>query len=286
MQEGKKKLLLALTRFIPDELYLRMAYRAVTGKKLHLNPPVTYNEKLQWLKLHDRKPEYTDMVDKYEVRRFVAERVGEKYLVGVLGVWEKAEDIDFAKLPDQFVLKCTHDCGGLVICRDKASLDIDATRRKLNECLKTNFYWQGREWPYKNVKPRIYAEEYLADAGDTQLSDYKVFCFDGRPQLIQVDYDRYNGHKRQFFDCEWNRMDISFHFPSDTTKVISRPAVLEEMLELARRLSAGFPHLRTDFYIVGERLYVGEMTFFHGTGFGKWSPEGTDAWLGQFLKIQ
>ena len=122
--------------------------------------------------------------------------------------------------------------------------------------------------------------------GDSQLSDYKVFCFDGKPQLIQVDYDRYNGHKRQFFDCDWNRMGISFHFPSDTTKVIPRPSVLEKMLELAQKLSAGFPHLRTDFYIVGERLYVGEMTFFHGTGFGKWWPEGTDGWLGQFLKIQ
>lgn len=286
MQEGKKKMLLALTRFIPDELYLRMAYRAVTGKKLHLNPPITYNEKLQWLKLHDRKPEYTDMVDKYEVREFVAGRVGEKYLVGVLGVWDKAEDIDFAALPDQFVLKCTHDCGGLIICRDKAELDIEEAKRKLNECLKTNFYWQGREWPYKNVKPRIYAEEYLADVGDSQLTDYKVFCFDGKPQLIQVDYDRYTGHKRQFFDCDWNRLDISFHFLSDTTKQISRPPVLEDMLELARQLSAGFPHLRTDFYIVGNRLYVGEMTFFHGTGFGKWWPEGTDVWLGQFLKIQ
>ena len=186
------------------------------------------------------------MVDKYEVRQFVADRVGEEYLVDVLGVWNKADEIDFDKLPDRFVLKCTHDCGGLVICRDKASLDIDATRRKLDACLKTNFYWQGREWPYKNVMPRIYAEAYLSDSGDTQLTDYKVFCFDGHPQMIQVDYDRFNGHKRQFFDCEWNRMDISFHFPSDTSKVIPKPAQLEEMLELAGKLSAGFPYLRTD----------------------------------------
>lgn len=286
MDNKTKHLILSLTRIIPDELYLRMAYRAVTGKRLHLNPPVTFDEKLQWLKLHDRKPEYTSMVDKYEVRKFVAERVGSKYLVDALGVWNRAEDIDFTALPDQFVLKCTHDCGGLVICRDKGALNLDATRTKLNECLKTNFYWQGREWPYKNVKPRIYAEAYLSDLGDTQLSDYKVFCFDGKPELIQVDYDRYSGHKRQFFDCSWNRLDISFHFPSDSTKVIQKPDVLDEMLELAAKLSAGFPHLRTDFYIVGNRLYVGEMTFFHGTGFGQWWPEETDAWLGQFLKIQ
>ena len=280
-----KSTVLALTRFIPDELYLRIAYRCVTGKILHLNPPVTYNEKLQWLKLHNRQPEYTAMVDKYEARKFVASRVGQKYLVKTLGVWEKAEDINFELLPEKFVLKCTHDCGGLVICRDKSKLDVSAARKRLNECLKTNFYYQGREWPYKNVKPRIYAEEYLEDAGETQLSDYKVFCFDGVPQLIQVDYDRYEGHKRQFFDCDWNRKDISFHFMSDTVKKIKKPEVLPEMLDLARKLSAGFPHLRTDFYIVNNTLYVGEMTFFHGTGFGKWWPEGTDEWLGSLLKL-
>ena len=281
----EKSTLLALTRFIPDELYLRIAYRCVTGKKLHLNPPLTYNEKLQWLKLHNRQPEYTSMVDKYEVRKFVADRVGEEYLVKSLGVWNKADEIDFDTLPNQFVLKCTHDCGGLVICRDKSALDIEAAKKQLDNCLKTNFYYQGREWPYKNVKPRIYAEEYLEDAGETQLSDYKVFCFDGVPQIIQVDYDRYEGHKRQFFDCDWNRMDISFHFPSDTVKKIARPEVLPEMLGLAKKLSVGFPHLRTDFYIVNNKLYVGEMTFFHGTGFGKWWPEGTDEWLGSFLKL-
>ena len=125
----------------------------------------------------------------------------------------------------------------------------------------------------------------MEDTGETQLSDYKVFCFDGEPLMIQVDYDRYEGHKRQFFDCEWNRMDISFHFMSDTKKIIKKPKVLSEMLELSRKLSTGFPHLRTDFYIVNNKLYVGEMTFFHGTGFGKWWPEGTDEWIGTFLKI-
>lgn len=280
-----KSTVLALTWFIPDELYLRMAYRCVTGKKLHLNPPVTYNEKLQWLKLHNRQPEYTSMVDKYEVRKFVTSRVGPEYLVKTLGVWEKAEDINFDSLPEKFVLKCTHDCGGLVICRDKKKLDFAAVRKQLNDSLKINFYYQGREWPYKNVKPRIYAEEYMEDVGEAQLTDYKVFCFDGVPQIIQVDYDRYEGHKRQFFDCDWNRMNISFHFKSDTMKKIKKPVVLSEMLDLAKRLSAGFPHLRTDFYIVNNKLYVGEMTFFHGTGFGKWWPEGTDEWLGSLLKL-
>lgn len=280
-----KHIILALTRFIPDELYLRLAYRSITGKTLHLDPPVTFNEKLQWLKLHNRRLEYTTIVDKYEVRKFVAERVGEKYLVKTLGIWEKVEEIDFDQLPKQFVLKCTHDSGGLVICRDKDALDIMKAKKHLNRCLKMNFFWEGREWPYKNVTPRIYAEEYLEDFGERQLSDYKVFCFDGVPHLIQVDYDRYKVHKRQFFDCDWHRLDISFHFMSDTGKEIQKPCVLDEMLELAKRLSVGFPHLRVDFYIVNDKLYVGEMTFFHGSGFGRWWPEGTDEWLGKFLTI-
>lgn len=280
-----KEFLLKTTRIIPDGLYLRIAYRMVTGKSLHLNPPITYNEKLQWLKLNNRKDEYTSMVDKYEVRKFIEERVGDGYLIPTLGVWDRPEDIDFDSLPDEFVLKCTHDCGGLIICRDKTKLDCEAAKKKLSKCLKHNFYYQGREWPYKNVKPRIYAEKYMSDPNEEQLSDYKVFCFNGVPKIIQVDYDRYTGHKRQFFDTEWNRMDVSFHFPSDTKKRIAKPSVLEEMLELAKKLSLGFPHLRTDFYIIGNKLYVGEMTFFHGTGFGRWWPESFDAEMGSWLDL-
>ena len=225
------------------------------------------------------------MVDKYKVREYITGRVGSQYLVESLGVWDSVDDIDFTILPNQFVLKCTHDCGGIVICRDKTVLDIDETRLLLKRHLDTNFYWQGREWPYKNVHPRIYAEEYLSDPGESQLSDYKVFCFNGQPRLIQVDYDRFEGHKRQFFDCEWRPLDVSFHFPSDRVKVIPEPSLLTEMLFLSRKLSAGIPHLRTDFYIVNNRLYVGEMTFFHGSGLGKWWPEGTDEWLGSFLDL-
>lgn len=280
-----KAFLLKTTRIIPDELYLRIAYRMVTGKTLHLNPPVTYNEKLQWLKLNNCKDQYTSMVDKYEVRKFIEERIGGRYLIPTLGVWNKPEDIDFDSLPDEFVLKCTHDCGGLVICKDKSKLDCDAAKKQLAECLKHNFYYQGREWPYKNVKPRIYAEKYMSNPNEEQLSDYKVFCFNGVPKIIQVDYDRYTRHKRQFFDTEWNRIDVSFHFLSDTKKQIVKPSVLDEMLELSKKLSAGFPHLRTDFYIIGNKLYVGEMTFFHGTGFGRWWPESFDAEMGTWLDL-
>lgn len=280
-----KKAILVTTRIIPDELYLRIAYRMVTGKTLHLNPPVTFNEKLQWLKLHNRQPLFTQMVDKYGVREFIKERIGEEYLIPVYGVWDKPEDVDFSTLPDRFVLKCTHDCGGVIICRDKSKFNKEDAITTLKECMKKNFYYQGREWPYKNVIPRVYAEAYLEDKGETQLTDYKVFNFNGTPRIIQVDFDRYTDHKRKFFDTEWNEMDVTFHQPYQSDKVIKKPACLDEMLELSRKLSAGFPHLRTDFYIVNDRLYVGEMTFFHGTGFGKWTPESFDAEMGSWLDL-
>ena len=280
-----KKAILVTTRIIPDELYLRIAYRMVTGKTLHLNPPVTFNEKLQWLKLHNRQPLFTQMVDKYGVREFIKERIGEEYLIPVYGVWDKPENVDFSTLPDRFVLKCTHDCGGVIICRDKSKFNKEDAISTLKECMKKNFYYQGREWPYKNVIPRVYAEAYLEDKGETQLTDYKVFNFNGTPRIIQVDFDRYTDHKRKFFDTEWNEMDVTFHQPYQSDKVIKKPACLDEMLELSRKLSAGFPHLRTDFYIVNDRLYVGEMTFFHGTGFGKWTPESFDAEMGSWLDL-
>lgn len=269
---------------VPDRPYLKIMYRVYTGKNLDLDAPESFNEKLQWLKLNDRKPEYTDMVDKYEVRKFIESRIGEGHLIPLLGIWNDPEEIDFDSLPDKFVLKCTHDCEGLAICRDKASFDRDAAKKKLKMALGRNFFYQGREWPYKNVKPRIICEQYMEDDGQEQLTDYKVFNFNGEPKMIQLDYDRFTGHKRQFFDTEWNRMDVSFHFPSDN-KVIEKPAQLDEMLSLAKTLSKGFPQLRTDFYIVGGKIYVGEMTFFHGTGMGRWTPDSFDKTLGSWLDL-
>lgn len=285
MNEIIKNAILATTHIIPDELYLRIAYRIVTGKTLHLNPPVTFNEKLQWLKLHYRQPLLTQMVDKYGVRDFIKERIGEEYLIPVYGVWDKPESVDFSILPERFVLKCTHDCGGVIICQDKTKFNEDDAIKRLIGCMQKNFYYQGREWPYKNVVPRVYAETYLEDSGDSQLTDYKVFNFNGIPRIIQVDFDRYTDHKRKFFDTEWNEMDVTFHQPYKSEKIIKKPACMEEMLDLARKLSSGFPHLRTDFYIVNDRLYVGEMTFFHGTGFGKWTPESFDAEMGSWLDL-
>lgn len=282
MNQFKKNLLLKLTRFIPDKMYLCIMYRFVTKKKLHLNPPVSFNEKMQWLKLFYRKNIFTKMVDKIQARKYIADHVGSDNLVPLLGVWESFDDIDFDKLPDKFVLKCNHDCEGIVICSDKSTFDFAQAKKTINAALSRNFYYQGREWPYKNVRPLILCEQYLSDSGSNQLTDYKIFNFNGEPFCIQVDYDRFIEHKRQFFDVNWNRMDVSFHFKSDT-KYIKKPDNFDQMLKLARQLSSGFPHLRTDFYVVGSKIYIGELTFFHGTGMGRWEPESFDYVLGEKL---
>ena len=186
-------------------------------KKLNLKDPKTFNEKLQWLKLYDRNPKYTQMVDKHEVKNYVASRIGSEYIIPTLGVWDKFEDIDFDSLPNQFVLKCTHDSGGLVICKNKSDLDIDATKRKINKCLKKNYYWHGREWPYKNLRPRIIAEQYMEDTSTKELRDYKFFCFDGEVKALFIASDRQvkgEETKFDFFDMEYNHLPFTNGHPN------------------------------------------------------------------------
>ena len=265
---------------LPDEAYLKLKYRLRMGKKLDLNHPKTFNEKLQWLKLHNRKPVYTTMVDKAAVKDYVAAIIGEEHIIPTLGVWDSFEDIDFDALPDQFVLKCTHDSGGLVICRDKASLDREAARTKIEKSLKTNFYLHGREWPYKNVKPRILAEAYLQEeSGD--LRDYKFFCFNGEPKCALVCAGRYSGDgvRMSFYDPQWEPMSFHWRYPPIDTPV-ERPRNLEQMLSFARVLSADIPYVRVDFYEVAGQVYFGELTFFPASGLAKFdSDEIMGSWI-------
>lgn len=270
---------------LPDKMFIKLEYRYYTGRKLNLDNPKTFNEKLQWLKLYYRRPEYTKLVDKYEVRKYIAETIGEEYLIPLLGVWDKFDDIDFSKLPNQFVLKCTHDSGGLVICKDKKKFSIEEARKKINKHLKRNFYYVHREWAYKNVKPRIICEKYMVDESGTELKDYKIFCFNGEPKLIQVDYNRFNGHKRNLYDIEWNYIPNSIKYPTDPNTIIKKPNKLNEMLELARVLSNGYPHVRVDFYYVNDRIYFGEMTFYHGAGYEKFEPESLEFEMGSWLEL-
>ena len=273
------------TKYIPDKLYLKWQFKKIMGKPLNLTPPKTFNEKLQWLKLYDRNPLYTQMVDKYEVRKYVSKIIGDEYLIPLLGVWDNFEEIEFDMLPKQFVLKTTHDSGGIVICKDKNDFDIKAAKRKIKRSLIRNYYKQWREWPYKNVKPKVVAEKYMVDESMYELKDYKMFCFNGTPKMIQVDYNRYTSHKKNLYDTDWNYMPISYNYPTDSNISIKKPVRLNDMLDLATTLSKDIPYIRVDFYSIDDKLYFGELTFFPATGMGKFSPEEWDYTFGSWINL-
>lgn len=277
--------MLHVDSLIPDKLYLQMLYRRVFNKKLDLENPQGYNEKLFWLKLYDRRPEYTTMVDKYAVKQYVADRIGEEYVIPTLGVWNKPEDIEWEKLPVQFVLKCTHDSGGLVICRDKARLDTTAAIEKLRKSLKSNYWLAGREWPYKNVPRRILAEKYMEDKSVGELPDYKFFCFDGEVKALFIGTERGTGDvKFDYYDADFNHLDLIQVHPM-SGKDLPKPQHFEKMKELAAKLSEGLPQVRVDFYNINGDIYFGELTFFHHGGVIPFHPEEWDYTFGSWIKL-
>jgi len=263
-----------MTGFLPDRPFLRWHYRLKTGRKLNLSPPVLFNEKIQWSKLHDRRREWVGLVDKYEVRKFVARTVGGEHLIPCYGVWNSFDEIPFGDLPDKFVLKCTHDCDSVVICKDKNSLDMAKLRKSMNYHLSLNHYWRNREWLYKYVRPRIIAEELISDASGSDLKDYKIFCFNGKPKMICVVSDRFSLYKENFYSVAWEHLPLVL---TDRQKfeglVLDKPGNLEYMLELAEKLSTGIPHVRVDLYSAGTKIYFGELTFNHGAGYDTFTPE-------------
>lgn len=271
---------------LSDRKYLEMTYRLVIGKELNLDDPKSFNEKLQWLKLYNRKNVYTKMVDKYEVKKIVSELIGNEYIIPTLGVWDRFEDIDFSKLPDKFVLKCTHDSGGVVICKDKNTFDVDEAKNKINKALSRNFYYAGREWPYKNVKPRIIAEEYISSGDSKDLKDYKLMCFNGKVKCSFVCSNRNskNGLNVDFYDINWEKMPFERHYPNSKEKV-QKPNNYELMVSLAEKLAKDIPFVRVDFYEVNNKVYFGELTFFPGAGFEEFTPEEWDYTLGSWLKL-
>ena len=281
----KKTLAKRVLRVLPDGTYLRLRYLIAFRKPLHLKNPRTFNEKLQWLKLYDRNPEYTRMVDKYEAKKYVAERIGEEYIVPTLGVWDRFDEIDFDALPDQFVLKCTHDSGGLVICKDKKSLDLDAARRKITSCLKENYYWDYREWPYKHVKPRIIAEPYLHDDETGELRDYKFYTFGGEVKALLIISGRDTPDASgDYFDAEFHHLDMQWGYKNAKT-LPAPPKSMEDMIRLAQLLSKSTPELRVDFYEINGKPFFGEMTFFDGGGFEKIVPEKWDRIFGDWVTL-
>ena len=301
MSKKRKKpyMVWALGRVLPktvkwDAFYLKLLYKAKMGKRLNLDNPQTFNEKLQWLKLYDRNPEYIKMVDKYEAKKYVASIIGEEYIIPTLGVWDRFDDIDFDKLPDQFVLKCTHDSGGLVICKDKNTLDIQQARKKINHCLKRNYYLNTREWPYKNVKPRIIAEKYMEDEAEeqpddytnTELKDYKLMCFGGKVECSFVCSGRYSedGLKVTFYNSGWKMMPFERHYPREK-EPINIPTNYNKMVRFAEILSNRIPFVRVDLYEINKKLYFGEMTFFPGSGYEEFTPDEWDWKLGSWIRL-
>lgn len=274
-----------MLRFLPDELYIQIYYFAHFKRFANLRKPQTYNEKLNWLKLHDRNPLYMTLVDKCEVKEYVAEIIGDEHIIPTLGVWDSFDEIDFDALPEQFVLKCTHDSEGLVIVKDKAKLDKAAAKAKIEAALKQNFYYIGREWPYKNVKPRIIAEQYMEDHVDGELRDYKFFCFNGEPKAMFVASDRASDHvKFDYFDMQFHHLDIKQKYPH-AAKPLRKPKTFEKMIELSKVLSKNYPHVRVDFYEVDGCLYFGELTFYHLSGFMPFEPNEWDYTFGEWLKL-
>lgn len=292
-----------------DEEYLKKCFKACTGKDLHLDNPQTYNEKLQWLKLFDRKPEYTMMVDKYRVREYIKEKLGEEYLIPLLGVWDKVEDIDFDKLPEQFVLKCTHDSGGLCICRDKSTFDMKQCKDYLDNRLTHDYYMQWREWPYKNVVPKIIAEQYIDVTLNTKferddiisaeelqceqgLLDYKFMCFSGRVQALFLDIGVVKGSSKHAESYYRNVYDRGFNLlPVKETREnyplkIKMPENFHQMVEIAEKLSNGIPHVRVDLYNIKGKIFFGEFTFFHGSGLSNFFiPKEWDKIFGDWIKL-
>lgn len=268
-----------------DECYLKILYFIYLGKFLHLKSPRTFNEKLQWLKLYNRCSEYMNFVDKVAVKNYVTSMIGSEYIIPTLGIWDKFDDINFETLPEQFVLKCTHDSGGVVICKSKESLDKKEAKRKIESSLKKNYFYAGREYPYKNIIPQIIAEKYMVDESGTELKDYKVHVFNGIPYVIQVDFDRFTNHRRNLYSTDWLALNKGIKFPMGYDKEIQKPVVLEKMLELSVKLASDIPYIRCDFYCVENKLYFGELTFYHGSGFETFTPKSFDRELGRLIKL-
>lgn len=276
-----------LSPLLKDEQFIKLQWRNSMSYPLDLEHPKTFSEKLQWLKLYNRQPEYTIMVDKIKAKEFVASQIGEEYIIPTLGVWDNPDRIGFDSLPDRFVLKCNHNSGtGMYICKDKTKMDISKVKAGLRKGLNENYYLKNREWPYKDVPRRIFAEAYMEDEYG-ELRDYKLFCFDGKVRALFIATDRSKGEhavKFDFFDENFNHLPFTNGHPNaDVTP--KKPESFEEMKHLAEKLSKGIPHVRIDFYDVNGKIYFGEMTFFHWSGMKPFVPEEWDYRFGEWLSL-
>lgn len=271
-----------------DEQYLRILYRLFYGHKLNLENPKLYSEKMQWLKLFYRKPEFTQMVDKYEVKKLVTDKLGGGIVIPCYGVWNSFDDIDFDQLPNQFCLKCTHDSGSYVVCKDKPTFDKEAARKKLMKNLNKNFFYEFREWPYKNVKPRIIAEKYEPSLGNVGSEEYKLTCCDGEVKAITVcggvPHADYSLRSNDTFTKDWKRQDwYAYYKPKGGD--IKKPTQMDKIIEMSEELSKGIPYIRIDWYIIDGKPYFGEFTFYTWAGFLRFTPPEWDKKMGDWIKL-
>lgn len=295
----KPRLLLALLmknirifRLINDRKFLEIVYRLRVGQKLNLDQPKLFNEKLQWLKLYDRKKIYIDLVDKVEVRNIIEKLIGPEYLIPIYGVYNSYEEINFDDLPNQFVLKASHTSGDVFVCKDKSKINFSKLEKILNKWLKRNYYWEHREWPYKNVKPKIICEKYLKQDKNmsSSLIDYKFYCFNGNPKYCQVIRNRNTFETMDFYDMEWNKTEFTRVRSYDNSllhsnKTLPKPEKFEKMIEIAKKLSNGLSFIRVDLYYIDNRIYFGELTFYPVAGFGILYPYEWNSRLGNELKL-
>lgn len=267
-----------------DEEYLKLIYKLKLNKELNLDNPKTFNEKMQWLKLYDKNDLYTKLVDKYEVKEYVKKIIGEEYIIPTLGVWKSFDEINFDELPEQFVLKCTHDSGGVVICNNKKVFDLKKAKKKINRSLKKNYFYLWREWPYKEVEPRIIAEKYMIDSSGRELKDYKFFCFNGKAKIVLVCSNRFKELEETFLDENWNI--LPFKRPNHSiNENVQKPLNFEKMKEYAEKLAEQRKFVRIDFYESNEKMYFGEITFYPASGLNGFEPEEYDEKLGKMIKL-
>ena len=272
---------------LSDEDFIKLLFKVEMGYDPDLENPKTFNEKLQWIKLYDHNPLYTKMVDKIAVKDYVREKIGDEHIIKTLGIWDSYDDIDFETLPEQFVLKCNHDSGGLVIVKDKEKLDRRKAGKIISSSLKVNYYKKYREWPYKNVQPRIIAETYVVDEATNSLNDYKFFCFNGKVKCFKIDFNRFVKHQANYYDENCNLLPFGEKdFPRDSSADIKMPPVIDEMKKIAEIIAAGHPFLRVDLYYANNHIYFGEITFFPASGFGKIEPVEWDSILGEWINLE
>lgn len=267
----------------PAKWYIKFFYYLHLKEWPDLDNPRNFNEKLNWLKLHDHNPLYTRLADKCEVKKYVAEKIGSDKVVPLLGVWNHFDEIDFDKLPDQFILKCTHDSGSCIVCDHKQTFDKESARTKLERCLQNNFYWNKREWVYKDVPPRIIAEQFLNDGRQGELQDYKFWCFNGEPRVVYIT-NKGQSIFENFYDMDFSPLDINHGYPRSIPE-FSKPNHFDEMKLLAKKLSKGIPFVRVDFFLVDQRVFFGEFTFYDWAGFYPFTPPEWNDIMGDWLEL-